>query len=63
MFLFNDCARSWTKEMSCVSQDRDDRNPYWRSYKIFESSRCFIRLLAIMCSQILQQMQVKEMGL
>ena len=63
MFLFTDCARSCTKEMSCVSQDRDDRNLCWRSYKIFESSRCFIRLLAIMCSHSLKQMQVKEMGL
>ena len=34
-----------------------------RSYKIFDSSRCFIRLLAMMCSQSLQQMQVREMGL
>ena len=63
MFLCTDCAKSLTKEISCISQDRDDRNPCWRSYKVFELSGCFIRLLAIVCSQSLEQMQVKEMGL
>ena len=46
-----DYARFSIKEMGWVSQDGDDRNPCWRSNKIFESSMCFIRLLAISCKQ------------
>jgi hypothetical protein len=38
-------------DTSCVSQERDDLNPCWRSYNILLYSRCFMTALATTCSK------------
>jgi hypothetical protein len=51
MFLSDDLARSWMNDTSCVSQERDDLNPCWRSYNILLYSRS-LKMELISCYKI-----------
>ena len=53
---------SSTNSMSCVSQEWPFRNPC-SGYRILFSSPCFMILLANICSIVLQQTDVKDIGL
>ena len=56
-------ALSSTNSMSCVSQEQPFRNPCCSGYRILFSSPRFMILLANICSIILQQTDVKDIGL
>ena len=61
LFLDSSCIN----DVSCVSHDLEERKPCCRSYRMLLLSRCFMRLLAMMCSMILESIhvQVNEIGL
>ena len=50
---------SW---ISCVSVERCFLNPCCASWRMLCESRCCMILLVIMCSSILQVMDVSDMG-
>ena len=56
-------ARSWTIEISCVSQERPFRKPCWASVNIWLVSKCSVIAERTMCSRSLQHMHVSEIGL
>jgi hypothetical protein len=53
---------SSTNSMSCVSQERPFRNPCCSGYKMLFFSACCMMFLAMICSRILQQTDVSEIG-
>lgn len=53
----------WIIDIICDSRDLFALNPCWNSNKILFDSRCFIILLASMCSSNLHEIQVSEIGL
>ncbi len=56
------CARLYMSWISCVSVERCFLNPCCASRRMLFASRCCMILLVIMCSSILQVMDVSDIG-
>ena len=56
------CARLSISWMSCVSVERCFLNPCCASWMMLCLSKCCMMLLVIMCSSILQVMDVSDIG-
>ncbi len=56
------CARLPMSWISCVSVERCFLNPCCASWRMLCESRCCMILLVIMCSSILQVMDVSDIG-
>ena len=56
------CARLSMSWISCVSVERCFINPCYASWRMLCESRCCMILLVIMCSSILQVMDVSDIG-
>ena len=56
------CARLSISWMSCVSVERYFLNPCCASWRMLCLSKCCMMLLVIMCSSILQVMDVSDIG-
>ena len=61
-FWFLILARSSVVFISCCSKEWFFLNPYWHDGRILLSLKCFITLLDIICSVILQGTDVRETG-
>ena len=56
------CARLSMSWISCVSVERCFLNPCCASWRMLRESRCCMILLVIMCSNILQVMDMSDIG-